>query len=165
MGRKLFVQGPGLQKVKVVEVRDDANVAELIRSARDAGITVDEANAVVLIEDNNEPLAHDTLLDDVGLGDKASVHIGRCRKIDVSVRYGREIKTQDFTPSQRLRHVMQWATGNRGFDISKGDAQDLVLVVPGQQQPVDLDDHVGLFVRGDSCEARLDLVPSERIQG
>jgi hypothetical protein len=165
MGLRVFIQGPGLERVKVIEVGDEADIADVIKLAQEAGVRVDESDAVVLVEDTDTRLDMSIRLADAGVGDRASLHVGRCRRVDVSVRYGKETKNEDFSVSQRLRHVMKWAVGNRGFDISNGDAQDLVLVVPGQQHPVDLDDHVGLFVVGQACEVRLDLVPSERIQG
>ena len=164
MTRKLFLQGPGLKKVAIVEVEDAADVGEVVRRAREIGVDVDD-DAVVLREDADEPLDPNASIDAAGLQSKTSVHVGRCRKVEVVVRYGREAKQEDFSPARRLRHVFKWAAGKHGFDISDGDAQDLVLVIQGQQQPLDLDDHVGLLVTGRECEVRLDLVPSDRIQG
>lgn len=165
MVTKIFVQGPGLEKVKLVEVAAEGDVAAVVRHARDSGLQVGDDEVVVMAEDTGEELDLHVSLEAAGLGEKASVHIGRCRKVDVGVRYNGATKQEEFSPAQRLRHVFKWATGNRGFDITTGDAQDLVLVVRGQQQTLDLDDHVGVLVSVGTCGVELDLVPTERIQG
>ncbi|MEQ1854893.1 MAG: hypothetical protein ABL963_00385 [Longimicrobiales bacterium] len=164
MTRKLFLQGPGLKKVVVIEVEDAAHVADVISRAREVGADVD-VDAIAMLEDTDDPLDHGASLDAAGLREKAGVHVGRCRKVSVVVRYGRDTKEEDFSPAQRLRLAFKWAVGKRGFDISDGDAQDLVLVIQGQQQSLDLDDQIGLHIAGRECKVRLELIPSDRIQG
>lgn len=164
MSLKLFVQGPGLGTVKVVEIQGSAKLAELVHLAQAVGVDAG-GEPILLLEDMDEALDLHQTVESVGIGDRSTVHVAHCRRISASVRYGSKTHERDFSPAQRLRHVFAWAVGKHGFNIPDLDAQDLVLVLRGQQDTLDLDDHVGLLVHGDACAVDLDLVPRDRIQG
>jgi hypothetical protein len=84
-------------------------------------------------------------------------------KVDVTIRYGGETKRDKFAPAMRIQTVFDWATGNRGFDLTDAERAKHTLGSIDKQTILERSDHVGQFA--DTCEITLDLAPKDRFQG
>lgn len=91
------------------------------------------------------------------------VHVGRCRLVDVVVRYAGRTVERRFPPVSRVGRVKRWAVHALG--INRADANELVLQVAGTSIQPSRDQHVGCFVEHDSCQIVFDLVRSYTVNG
>ncbi len=119
---------------------------------------------MIWIEDAEEPLELDITLEAAGVGHRHHVHRGRCRRVDVRVRYNGD-RSHDFPPSATVRRVFEWATGPKGFNLTPEEKAKHVLALPGADHALDRSVHIGSLVTRGSCDVVLDLAPKERFEG
>jgi len=116
------------------------------------------------IEDADDPLDGNVCVKDA-LGDGRHLHHSRrCRRLTVTVRYGGDTKERVFPPAATIQRVFQWATGNKGFDLSKAERAKHELGVCGSGVIAERREHVGSLA-GPDCSLCLDLAPKERFEG
>jgi hypothetical protein len=162
---KVFVQVTGSNGIHIIDVEQTLTVEAFLAQVRATGLA-DHSASHLFVEDTDAPVAAVGTLDEAGIKDNASVHVGRCVRIHVTVRYaGRPDLTRDFSPAQKIEQVFKWAIGKQGFDISNEDALDFALQVCGYEDTARADDHVGSVTNGDKCEVCFNLIPTDRIQG
>ena len=122
-------------------------------------------DAHVFVEGKDEPVEPEATLADAGIGDRANVHVGACKKVTVSVRYNQQTKSYEVPPSATLESVYARATSTgQGFGLSDADRAQYTLQVQGANDQPDLSRHVGAFAN-DDCAAAFDLVMQDRFQG
>jgi hypothetical protein len=154
---ELFVHRRG-KDVELHQVEPGTTVAAFIEQLGSSG-------ASMWLEDQEDELLQDQTLGDAGVEDRANVHVGTCRKVDVSVRFNMQVKNYEVPPSATLRSVYDRATSkHEGFDFSEHDKAEYTLQVQGTTEQPDLSRHVGVFAN-DHCTAAFDLVLQERFQG
>ncbi|WP_312563955.1 hypothetical protein [Diaphorobacter sp.] len=90
-------------------------------------------------------------------------HVGRCKQVQVTVRYAGRVVERRFPPVTRIGRILRWATKELG--ISGADANELVLQVAGSTTQPTKDQHVGSFVEAGTCGAVFDLVRSYTVNG
>lgn len=123
------------------------------------------SGASMWLEDQEEELAPDLTLADAGVKDRANVHVGTCKKVEVSVRFNMQTKEYEVPPAATLRSVYDRATSKHdGFDFSEHDKAQYTLQVQGTTDQPELSRHVGVFA-SEHCKAAFDLVLQERFQG
>jgi hypothetical protein len=122
-----------------------------------------DSEASVWLEDATEALDPEAMLASV-VKERDQVDVSRCRRVAVTVRYGGDSKTKEFTPGTTIARVFVWATGKEGFSLSSSEAAKHVLGLCGTQTQPDRADHVGTYAT-DECTLCLDLAPKERFEG
>lgn len=138
---------------RVVEAEGDASLIEA------TGV---DGDTRIWAEDADEPLAADAKVSVLADQDVAAVHVGK-GPIAVSVTYNGQTKSESFGPGTKIDKVLDWAVGQRGFDIPEGDQDDMVLREHGSPNDLDPDTHIGTLA--DKGVLALDLVPGERFAG
>jgi hypothetical protein len=117
------------------------------------------------LEDQEEPLAAQDTLTAAGVRERAILHVGKCKRVKVSVRFEAPIKDYDVHSSATLHRVYHLATSKQhGFDFSEHDKGEYTLQVRGTTEQPDLSRHVGVFA-DEGCQAAFDLVLQKRFQG
>lgn len=139
--------------------RRDVSMETKVGDLRD-----DDASALVWLEDADESLDPERTLAESGVNEGAQVHVSRCRRVDVRMRYGGDDKNRTFSPAATIARVFDWATGKDGFNLSAAERAKHTLQVCGQKTQPDRADHVGSYADGE-CKACFDLAPKERFEG
>lgn len=154
---KNFVHRPGTPELDLVELDPTTTVAEF---ARQQGA----ADALVFVDDGEEPLDASLTLEQVGVADQTHLHVARCRRVTATVHFNEESTTQEFPPNVGMVAVFQWAAGPKGFNLAPADKAEHMLVVTGTDTQVDEDGHLEGYA-SDECSAQFDLVPKHRFEG
>lgn len=122
-----------------------------------------QTDAQAWLEDSEEPLDPERSLAQAGVGDRVHVHVSRCRRVSVRVRYGGDERTRDFSPANTVDRVFNWVTGPQGFNLTPAEKAKHTLGLCAQPTQPDRADHVGTYA--DACKACFDLAPKERFEG
>lgn len=163
---ELFLQGEGIPDITLVRVPRDGTARDIIQAARAHGLSApDGAEALVLVEDGEEPLAPEVTLEAAGVGHRGRVHVHRCRQVAVTVNFNADQKTESFPPSTTVGRVKKWAVGKRGFDLQGVDATEHLLQVCSSTVRPDEDVHIGTLVQVPNCGLCFDLVAKQRVEG
>jgi hypothetical protein len=154
---ELFVHRRGVD-VELHRVDAETTVA-------DFATQLEMSDSEVWLEDREEPLPAQSTLNAAGVGERAIVHVGKCKKVNVSVRFESPTKDYDVHSSAPLRRVYDLATSkDHGFDFSEHDKGEYTLQVRGTTEQPELSRHVGVFAE-EGCQAAFDLVLQKRFQG
>lgn len=162
---ELFLQGEGITDITLVRVPRDGTARDIIDAAKAHGLTSPNGEALVLVEDVEEPLAPDARLEAAGIAHRGRVHVHRCRQVAVAVNFNADQKTEDFPPSATVGRVKKWAVGKKGFDLQGVDATEHLLQVCNSTDRPDEDVHIGTLVRVPDCGLCFDLVAKQRVEG
>lgn len=163
---ELFLQGEGIPDITLIRVPRGGTARDIIEAARAHGLAApDGADALVLIEDAEEPLAPDATLEVAGIVHRGRVHVHRCRRVAVTVNFNADQKTESFPPSATVARVKQWTVGKKGFDLQGVDATEHLLQVCGSTIRPDEDVHIGTLVQVPDCGLCFDLVAKQRVEG
>ena len=163
---ELFIQGEGIAKITLVKVHPKDTVADIVKVAREHGLSVPEDSEVfVFIENTYVPLELDLKIDEVGLAPRSRVHIHRCKGVEVTVNYNPDQKKGFFPPSATVDWVKEWAVGKDQYDMSPVDATEHVLQVCNSADRPDGDVHIGTLVEFSDGTLCFDLVPKQRVEG
>tara|TARA_R110002072_G_scaffold265241_1_gene424142 strand:+ start:8529 stop:9023 length:495 start_codon:yes stop_codon:yes gene_type:complete len=161
---EVFVQGEGLVDTIIVRVDDAGAVHDLVTAAHRKGLDSCSKSAVFL-EDSDEPIRACARLEEVGIGHRERIHIHRCKKVKVTVNFnGRQIDRK-FPPGATVKRLKRWATGPKGFELTKLDASEHALQICGSPDRPDEDQHVGCLTARSGCSVCFDLVPKQRVEG
>lgn len=117
----------------------------------------------VWLEDADEPLAVDSSLTAARVADRAHVHVSRCHRVVVTIRFGGDSKEHKFAPGATVNKVFHWAVGKQGFDLPKTERATHTLGVTGTSTEADRDAHVGSLAV--NCAVSFDLAPKVRYAG
>lgn len=123
-----------------------------------------ESGAEVWLEDEDSALDGDLTLDQAGIKDRGHVHVSKCRRVEVTVRYAGESKVKSFAPSATVARVFQWATGKKAFDLTPTERAKHTLGICGSVTQPDKSEHVGSIAEH-GCAVCFDLAPKERFEG
>lgn len=152
---QIYVHRPR-QETVFFEAANDAAVQELLD---------EHGGGQAWLENQEEPLAPEATLREVGVSDRAHVHVGSCKRVHVRVRYaGKAPIEHDFPPATTIEHVFQWATGKHGFELTETERAKHTLGICDTSTEADRSDHVGTFA-DEECRVCFDLAPKERFEG
>lgn len=154
---EIFAHTAGAEHPVLIEVEETTTVRTLLLE--------EDPDGHVWIEEIDEEIDLDLTLIAAGIGHHHHVHRGRCRRIEVLVRYNGEKFERIFGPSKTIKHVAKWAFGPDGAALSKEQAATHALTEPGADHPLEGSVHVGSLVKPDSCSVTLDVVPRSRHAG
>ena len=163
---ELFIQGEGHKDIVVLEVSQSTTAAELVRLAIRAGAVAQgaEDEARLWLENEDEPLEREVVLVEAEIIHGSHVHLHRCHRIEVTIRYNGTSHNRHFAPSSTLAKVHRWAVSHNAFNLSEIDAAEHALQVCGSADRPDSGAHLGTLVSG-KCEVCFDLVPKRRVEG
>ena len=163
---ELFIQGEGIPKITLVKVHPNDTVADIIKAAREHGLSAPEGSEIcVFVENTNTPLALDAKVDEVGIVSRSRVHIHRCQRVEVWINFNEHQKKGFFPPSATVAWVKEWAVGKDAFDMSPVDATEHLLQICDSSERPDEDVHIGTLVKFSDGTLCLDLVPKQRVEG
>ena len=158
----LFYQGEGVGEVEHLELEPEATFAVLkAHLVEKHKISVD---ALLFIEDEDEPIDEGVLLKDRATAKGLKVHIHRCRHVEVTVTFNGETVERRFPPSATVARVKRWAAEKK-FGMSEEEAGEHVLQIAGTHDRPAPGTHIGALTDGKVCGVAFDLVPDERING
>ncbi|NMJ40878.1 hypothetical protein GWK16_06470 [Roseomonas sp. JC162] len=158
----LFYQAEGVAQIEHIEVEPDATVAAV--KARLVGLQGFAAEALIFVEDEEEPLSDTICVKDRADPTGLKVHIGRCRHVVVEVTFNGETVERRFPPSATIARVKRWAA-EREFGMTDDEAGEHVLQLAGTHDRPSPGAHIGTLVAGKACAAAFDLVANERVNG
>jgi hypothetical protein len=162
---ELFLQGEGIADITLVRVPRDGTARDIIEAAKSHGLATPDGEALVLVEDAEEPLAPDARLEAAGIGHRGRVHVHRCRRVAVTVNFNADTQAEEFPPSATVGRVKKWAVGKKAFDLQGVDATEHVLQVCNSSTRPDEDVHIGTLVAVPGCGLCFDLVAKQRVEG
>lgn len=155
MTTRIIVDGEGLADVEVVAIPGEGTGRDLVLEvARRMGIEGREA--ILFIEDRDEPLNLDLVIGEDAAGKVHHVH--RARRIEVFVHYQNAAKEKSFPPSTRVQTVLDWAVGPEGFRIDSAVAPEMELEIHGDTKELPKQAHIGRYVRHPEHKLVLDLI-------
>jgi len=124
----VFYQGEGIGEIAHIELEHGATFATLKTSLIEKhGVARD---ALLFLEDEDEPLNETTLIKDRASAKGLKVHIHRCRHVEVTVTFNAETAERRFSPSATVARVKRWAAEKK-FGMSEDEAGEHVLQIAG----------------------------------
>lgn len=144
--------------LKLIEVEETMAVDELAAGQGEDGATL------VWIEDADEALDTGATLSEVGIAERSHVHISRCHRIEVRVRFGGDPKTREFPPGATIARVFKWATSKQGFGLTPTERAKHTLGICDTLTQPDKSEHIGSLA-SEECSVCLDLAAKERFEG
>jgi hypothetical protein len=167
MTKRILLQSALLPKMALIEVPDDADEA-VVRHMSLAAIP--QAHQHVGLVVSFEKGGHDDDESDdeddestVVVVDGLRIHIGHCKRVEVTVRHFGSSISRKFSPAARLKRVKNWAV--KELAIPPAEAARESFRLSGSQEELGDDVHVGTLVTAGTCSVTLDLVPSDRVNG
>jgi hypothetical protein len=158
----LFYQAEGVSEVSHIELESDATFATL--KARLTEKHVLPLDALVFIEDEDEPCDEVVLVKDRATAKGLKVHVHRCRHVEVTVTFNGETVDRRFAPSATVARVKRWAAEHK-FGMSEEEAGEHVLQIAGSHYRPAPGTHIGSLTDGKVCGMTFDLVADERVNG
>lgn len=158
----LFCQGEGIGEIVYIELEPDATFA-ILKSllAKEHRIPDD---ALLFIEDEDEPIDESILVKDRATATGLKVHIHRCRYIKVTVMFNGKTVECHFAPSATVARVKCWAA-EKEFGMSEDEAGEHVLQITGTHERPAPGTHIGALTNDNADSLFFDLVPDERVNG
>jgi hypothetical protein len=153
---ELFVHAPEHEHPEIVEIEATALVRSLLVESNPDGR--------VWLEEVDEEIDLDITLEQAAIGHHHHVHRGRCRRVEVTVRFNGDHE-RAFGPATTIKMIHKWACGPQLANMSKEQAATHVLAVPGADHFLEDGVHIGSLVVGHSCMVKLDLLPRSRFEG
>ncbi|MBS0437102.1 MAG: hypothetical protein JSR75_19825 [Proteobacteria bacterium] len=160
MSLRILLQSPFISEMRLIEVPEGSDFEAVCRAALDA-IPEEHRSAEndVTVEGDDEKEGHGK----PKVKDGMRVHVGRCKKASVTVRFMGDTKSHEFPPASRIRRVKDWAV--KEFRVAEAEAARHGLYIPGSEQELSADVHIGTLVQACTCGVTLDLLPTDRIHG
>lgn len=155
---EIYIHDAEAEDPSLIEVEPGSPVRELV-------LVEGKQDCLIWIEEQEEPLVLDITFEQAGVAHRHHLHRGRCRQVEVRVRFNAVTHNRHFPPSGTIGRVYKWASGPEAFDLTPEQRADHMLAVPGADHGLDSAVHVGSLVRKPVCEVDLDLVPRGRFQG
>lgn len=161
---QVFLQGEGISKTKLVEIPPDGTIQAVIEAASEHGLPLEpNETAVVMLEDSDDTIESNVNIQDTAIKHRCHIHVHRCRKVTVTVRFNGVQHERPFPPSATIKRITRWAT--RKFGLDDVDAPDHALQICNTQDRPEETVHVGTLVQHPHCQICFDLVPKQRVEG
>jgi len=158
----LFCQGEGIDEIVHIELELDATFALLkVHLAEEHRISED---ALIFIEDEDEPIDETVLIKDRTTAEGLKVHIHHCHHIKVTVMFNGKTVECHFAPSATVARVKRWAA-EKEFGMSEDEAGEHILQIAGTHDRPTPGKHIGALTDDKVDSLSFDLVPNERVNG
>jgi hypothetical protein len=156
---ELYLHTAGSEDPELIDREPTSTVGALVLT--EAG----EEPELVWLQEHEEPLDAELTLEQADIGHRGHVHRGRCRHVEVRVRYGGVDHERSFVPSATIKRIFDWATGPDAFDLTPEQRLKHVLALPSADHFLAWTVHVGSVVEHGTCTSVLELAPRERFEG
>jgi hypothetical protein len=161
---EIYVLGIGIPDVKDRVVEPNHKVSDFLSDVVKLGFPAEAlVEALVFVEDQDEPIEHSRTMQEAGVQEGARVHVHTCRRIEVSCNYNGQTKKEKFAPTGRIRRVKD-KFGDE-FKIDPLDLGNFTLLICGSQTEPDENTQIGSLTTYPKCELCFDLVKRENVQG
>ena len=163
---RVYIQSEYFADIKLVEIDDDASIADLkIAALKLLPDDTDVSDIELSVEDDDDDQDHAqrARVRDLVKAHGVRVHLHRCKHIEVTVRFGAEEVQHKFPPATTVGRIRQWAGHKLG--MQPGDIAEHVLQIVGTNEQPDVDIHIGTLAKCPKCVVAFDLVPAHRING
>jgi hypothetical protein len=158
----IFYQGERVREIEHTEA--DANDTVGVLKARLTEKHCADANALLFLEDGEDPLDEAVAIGTVAGPAGAKLHLHRCRRVEIAVTFVGETVTQPFGPGATVASVKRWAA-QRNFGMTEEEAGEHLLQIAGTHDRPAPGTHVGTLAACPACRIAFDLVPDERVNG
>jgi hypothetical protein len=170
-GERVFVHTAGVDDVQSIVVSRDATLVDGLLAA---GIRIDQGVMLLVgrhafrpdpdvVDDEDEPVALDTPVDDLVRGGHVHVVAHSCRQIMVTVQYQNRSIDRRFSPARTVADVRAWAIRRLGLrDEAANDK--LVLEICDSDRRPRPDVRIGTLTSR-TCALCFDLVPEKIVEG
>ncbi|HEY8949464.1 MAG TPA: hypothetical protein VIM56_11315 [Rhizomicrobium sp.] len=158
----VFIQTHGRPDIVEAELAVAATLGELHDLLATSGIAVD-AETVIFIDEAEEHLSGERHHPVHGLKHGSRIHVGRCKRIAVTVHFLHKTAEHHFPPGARVRAVKAWAVHK--FEMDPKDAAEHVLQLCKSTDRPSSDTPLHQLVHGHDCALCFDLVPEKRVEG
>ena len=156
---EIYVHTSDHHEPKLVKISEESTVEDLLKVIAPEG----HSEVFLIVEGEDEPKEHHHKLSHCGIKHRRHVHCHRCRKIEVSVYFNREIKGQ-FSPSATIAQILKWALGK--FELTGADATDKSLrLTEKPNEPLAETTHIGSLAKHPHCSVHLNLADSIKTNG
>jgi hypothetical protein len=152
---ELFIHTPGNEHPAIVEVEETVVIRTLVAEG--------DGDDHIWLEETEEEVDLELTFAAAGIGHHHHVHKGRCRTVEVTVRWNGNHE-QTYAPATTIATVEKWAF-HEVAHFSPEQAAQHVLAEPGADHFLAGGVHVGSLVKPGSCGVTLDLLPRSRFQG
>ena len=156
----VFYQGEHGREINVIEAVLAETLGDFKQRLAERHAVL--AEALIFIEDGDEPLDETVMIETIVVGQSAKLHLHRCRRIKVTVAFAGTRKEHEFAPSATVARIKTWAAD--AFGLSPDDAGEHLLQIAGTHDRPSPATHVGALA-GSECKVAFDLVPDERVNG
>lgn len=163
MSNRIIIQSAFARDGLVVKVAEHASEADIRAAVLAAILPQHAAPDLEVFDEADDDGTSREFAENEHLERGRVFHVGRCKQVQVTVRYAGRMVERRFPPVTRIGRVLRWATKELG--ISVADSNELVLQVAGSTSQPTKDQHVGSFVEGDTCGAVFDLVRTYTVNG
>lgn len=164
MSKRVLIQSSLLPKMALIEVPDDATLADVRREALQLIPPAKRHESLhVTFEDAAESSSAAHGKESTEVVDGLRAHVSACKKVMVNVRYFGKTASRDFAAAVRLKVVKDWAV--KEFSLADAEAARHSLRLPNAQEELSADVHLGSLAEEGTCSVTLDLLPSDRING
>lgn len=158
----IFYQGENIAGIEHLEVTGDRTFGELhSHLAGQLGLPPD---VLIFVEGDERPIEHDVHIGARSDNRGVTVHLHRCRHVNVAVTFNNTTKEHLFSPASTVGHVKQWMAEHK-FDMTQDDASEHVLQLAGTTVRPSPSTHIGALTDGRTCAVAFDLVADERVNG
>lgn len=158
----LYYQAEGVLDIQHFEAAPDDTFGSVKARLRDKHNIADDA--VVFVEDDEDPTDDRVLLSERAGPKGLKLHLSRCRHVAVTVTFNGKTVERRFAPAATVARVKTWAA-EREFGMTKEEAGEHVLQIGGTHERPAPNTHLGTLTRPKSCSVAFDLVPDERVNG
>lgn len=151
----VLMDGEGIPEIEVIQISEDAPLAQAVEAIAER-MGWESSMYLVFVENEDEPC--DTSQPVPAHHRRCVHHVHRHHRVEVEVDYlGGETK-RAFSPSTTVRRVLDWAIGPDGFKIDPAFAAEMLLALPGSQDPLPNSAHIGCFAKGPENKLGLTLL-------
>ena len=165
---ELFIQGHGITDIAVVSSEPGETITQVLAKIGHPGHIDDQV--LIFVEDFPTPIGREVVIEEllpITIEDcdhpPLRLHVSRCHKVAVTVRYNGQLKERHFPPGATIERIRRWSC--RAFGLIPRDAAEHVLQIQGTNVRPDLDVHVGTLTKVGHCAVAFDLVPCKRVEG
>lgn len=163
MLKRVIIQSPLAKDGLVIKVDEKASLED-IKQAALAAVPQDLLTGdLEVFDEADDDVETRQFADNEDLRHGHIIHLGRCKLVEVVVRYAGRRVDRHFIPAARVGRVRRWAINALG--ISPTDANELVLQVAGSSIQPGRDQHIGSYVEHGTCTTTFDLVRSYTVNG
>lgn len=161
---EVLLQGECIPDIQLVELSGAHTAKDLLDVAAKCRAEDIEGVFFVFLEGSAEPITDGEMLPKSEDGHPIALHVHRCRRVLVTVRFNGVFKGHEFAPGSTVADVKKFVAV-REFGLKPVDAAEHVLQFLDSAERPEPETHVGSLVKCPDCQISFDLAPHKRVEG